>query len=304
MEKVLEIKNIDKSYGKHLVIKNVNLTVNKGDIYGLIGKNGSGKTTLFKIIMGLSKQSKGSVNILGSKDNASLEKARKNIGFFIGSNFFPYLTARENINYYRKIKGIKDKSEIDRVLKIVELDKVNKKFKDFSMGMKQRLGIANAILGNPKIVILDEPINGLDPQGIVDIRNTLHYLQEEYGTTLMVSSHILSELELVANKFGFINKGTLVRELSREELRNEAKSFVSLRVDDSKSAINILENMLNIDGLRIESNLIKLPSEYAKTTDVINEKLVKNNIRVYEILVEELTLENYYFNLIGEGKNV
>ena len=304
MNKVLELKNISKSYGKHNVIENVDLTVNEGDIYGLIGKNGSGKTTLFKLIMGLSNQNSGSISILESKTNVELTKSRKNIGFFIGSNFYPYLTARENINYYRKIKGIKDKNETSRVLKIVGLDKVNKKFKDYSMGMKQRLGIANAILGNPKIVILDEPINGLDPQGIVDIRNTLHYLKEEYGTTLLVSSHILSELELVATRFAFINKGMLVKELSREELRNEAKSFVRLKVDDSKLAMEILENKLKIKSTLVEPNTIKLSSKYSKSTDVINEILVKNSIKVYEILVEELTLEDYYFNLIGDEKNV
>ncbi len=304
MTKILELKNIDKNYGNHSIIKNVNLEVNEGDIYGLIGKNGAGKTTLFKLIMGLSKQNNGTINILGNTSSAGLTKSRKKVGFFIGGNFFPYLTADENINYYRKIKGIKEKKETERVLKIVGLYKVKKKYKEFAMGMKQRLGIANAILGNPKIVILDEPINGLDPQGIVDVRNTIKSLRDEYGMTLIVSSHILSELELVATKFGFINKGTLVKELTLKELRKDMESYISFKVDDSKLAANIVEQVIGDKGIMVESNLIKLPSEYANITDQINEQLVKSNIRVYEIRNEAVTLEDYYFELIGDGKNV
>ena len=146
-EAVITLKGIQKSYGKHQVLEEINLQVNKGDIYGLVGKNGSGKTTIFKVILGLSEYNGGEIVINGRSDSQGIKNGRKKIGFFVGSNFFPYMSARQNLEYYRTLKGIKDKKEIDRVLKIVELDKVKAPYKNFSLGMRQRLGIANAIMG-------------------------------------------------------------------------------------------------------------------------------------------------------------
>lgn len=160
---MIELQNINKYYKESHVLKNVNLNVRKGEIYGLIGKNGAGKTTIFKIILGLTQFDKGKLIISESKNRRDLIKNRKKIGFFIGHNFFGYLSAKDNLKYYCQLKGIKDTKEINRVLKLVGLDKNNKIFKSFSMGMKQRLGIANSLLGNPEILILDEPTNGLDP---------------------------------------------------------------------------------------------------------------------------------------------
>ena len=163
---MITLKDIQKSYGTHQVLKDVNLNIHQGEIYGLIGKNGAGKTTIFKIILGLSEFEHGKISIAGSKSNNDLLRARKRIGFFIGKNFFDYLDARDNLDYYCMMKGIKDKKEIDRVLEFVGLQNAKGQFGGFSMGMKQRLGIAGAMLGNPEIIILDEPVNGLDPQGI------------------------------------------------------------------------------------------------------------------------------------------
>ncbi|MEG1257263.1 ATP-binding cassette domain-containing protein [Clostridium sp.] len=160
---MIDLKHINKYYGDFHVTKDLNLHIKKGEIYGLIGKNGAGKTTIFKIILGLSDFSDGQLSIKNSKNYSELLTNRKKIGFFIGKNFFDYLNAKENLEYYRKLKGIEDKKEIDRVLKIVGLHTTTAKYKSFSMGMKQRLGIASAILGNPEILILDEPTNGLDP---------------------------------------------------------------------------------------------------------------------------------------------
>ena len=171
---VIKLENVKKSYGSHEVLKGVNMQVNRGDIYGLIGRNGAGKTTIFKMILGLSEMNAGTVSIMGSTNKQTLLKNRSRVGFLVGTRFYSYLNARRNLEYYATVKGIADreqKKEIDRVLEIVGLQGVKKPVKSYSLGMQQRLGIANAILGNPELLILDEPTNGLDPQGIADVRH-------------------------------------------------------------------------------------------------------------------------------------
>ena len=243
---MISLRNIQKSYGSHQVLRGVNLTVRQGEIYGLIGKNGSGKTTIFKIILGLTEFENGLLSIAGKSTKAELSNSRKKIGFFIGKNFFDYLTAAENLEYYRRMKGVRDKGETQRVLKLVGLDNSAAKFASFSMGMKQRLGIANAMLGNPEILILDEPVNGLDPQGIADIRNLLAALSRDYGTTIIVSSHILGELEHTATRFGIIDQGRVLREITHEDLK-VPNDKIQLRVSDCAAAKRILaENGISV----------------------------------------------------------
>lgn len=263
---VISLKGINKSYGKHKVLENVNIDIHKGDIFGLIGKNGAGKTTLFKVILGLSEYEGGELHIGDAKD--SLETGRKKIGFLIGSNFFPYMNAKQNLQYYCRMKGIHDKSEIERVLKIVGLDGVNKKFRQYSLGMKQRLGVANAILGNPEILILDEPTNGLDPQGIADIRNLIQKLNEEYGMTVIVSSHILGELQHTAHRFGIVDNGTVAKVISQEELATE-QNVVRISVED---------------------------------LDKAREALTAAGIHIKGEIKETLSLEDFYFGIVGGEK--
>ncbi len=270
-EAVIELTNIKKQYGSHAVLKGVNMRVNKGDIYGLIGRNGAGKTTLFKMILGLSEINDGKVSIMGSQTNGELFKNRNKIGFFVGTKFFNYLSARDNLKYYATVKGIprrQMKAEIDRVLDIVGLQNVKKPVKTFSLGMGQRLGIANAILGNPDILILDEPTNGLDPQGIADVRNMIKKFREEFGMTVIVSSHILGELENTADRFGIVHDGIVVKEITQDDL-NEKKSVIEIEVDNLEKA----RQLLTEGGVEI--------------TREINEKS---------------TLEDYYFRLVG-GRN-
>lgn len=267
-DKAVILSNIQKFYGKHEVLHNVDLEINKGDIYGIVGKNGAGKTTIFKIILGLSEYQGGTMNI-GGKDEDLLE-GRKKIGFFIGSNFFPYMNAKQNLNYYAQLKGIKEKDEVDRVLKIVELDGVKSNFKSFSMGMRQRLGIANALLGNPEILILDEPTNGLDPQGIVDVRCLIKSLNEDYGITIIVSSHILGELQHTAHRFAILNQGQVVKVVSQEDLLSTEKT-VRLSVDDLEKAKQVLTEA---------------------GVSILNE------------VQETRSLEDFYFDLVGGTKNV
>ena len=266
---MITLSNIQKSYGSHQVLNDVSLNIQKGEIYGLIGKNGAGKTTIFKIILGLTEYEQGRVSIAGSKSEKDLLEARRKIGFFIGKNFFDYLSAKENLEYYRQMKGIKDKAETAHVLKLVGLQDANGKFSDFSMGMKQRLGIANALLGNPEIVILDEPVNGLDPQGIADIRNLIVDLNKKLGTTFIVSSHILGELEHTANRFGIIDSGRVLKEITHDDLKVR-NNKIEISVDDYEKAKKLLiDNHINIS---------KGTSEYK-------------------------SLEDYYFELLGGANN-
>ena len=266
-ESVISLKGIEKSYGPHKVLTDVNLDIHKGDIFGLVGKNGAGQTTMFKVILGLSSFQSGTVELCGT--GTDLAAGRKKIGFMVGSNYFGYMSARQNLDYYRILKGIKDKKEVDRVLKIVELDKVKRPVKTFSLGMKQRLGIANALLGMPDVLILDEPTNGLDPQGIADIRTLVQKLNEEYGMTVIISSHILGELQHTAHRFGIVNNGTVPCTITQEDLRSEQKA-VRIHVDDLERARKLLA-----DG----------------GVEVLNE------------VQETVSLEDFYFNMVGGAKN-
>lgn len=266
---MIKLDNIKKSYGKTEILKGVNMQINKGDIYGLVGKNGAGKTTIFKMILGLSEKNGGTVSIEGSKNDKELMQNRSKIGFLVGTKFYSYLSARDNLKYYATVKGIPDaKNEIDRVLEIVGLQDVKKPFKNFSLGMTQRLGIGNAILGNPDILILDEPTNGLDPQGIADVRHMVQRFRDEFGMTVIVSSHILGELEHTADRFGIVNGGVVVREITQDDLK-EKQASVEIAVDDLPKA---------------------------------REVLTANNIRIVREVEEKSTLEDYYFRLVGGSR--
>lgn len=266
---MIKLEHVNKYYGDFQVLKDAELHVRKGEIYGLVGKNGAGKTTIFKVILGLTDFQQGSLSIEGSKRKAELAAGRKKIGFFIGKNFFDYLNASENLHYYRRMKGIKDKSEVERVLKLVGLDKVNAKFGSFSMGMKQRLGIANAMLGNPEILILDEPANGLDPQGIADIRQLIRQLNEQQDMTIIVSSHILGELEHTADRFGIVHDGKILREITHEDLKHR-KNTVQIRVEDLEK---------------------------------VKQLFAEHHIPILEEVSSFKSLEEYYFELVGGAEH-
>ncbi len=216
-EIVLKTHKITKKYNKITAVDSFNMTIYKGDIYGLIGKNGAGKTTLSRIIMGLSIPNSGELTLFGESSQSKLNEVRKRTGSVIEiPALYPNLTAYQNLEYYRIQRGIPDKKVITSALEMVDLTNTNKKkFKNFSMGMKQRLGLALALLNNPDFIILDEPINGLDPMGIVEMRNTIIKLNQDYGITILISSHILKELYLVATRYGIINEGKLIKELSQ-----------------------------------------------------------------------------------------
>ncbi|MDR3072586.1 MAG: ABC transporter ATP-binding protein [Clostridiales Family XIII bacterium] len=292
---VIETQGLTKKYKNFLALDNATVQVEQRDVYGLVGKNGAGKTTFFKLVMGLTRPASGNIRIAG---NDNLNISRKQIGFMIGSTFFPYLSARKNMEYYRRLKGISDKSETARVLKLVGLDGVKKPFKQFSMGMKQRLGLAGALLGNPSIVFLDEPINGLDPEGISDIRNIIKALNREQGVTFVISSHVLSELDLVATRFGFIDHGILRKEISHEDLHRQTQKALIIEVDDVIRAGSILETNFGVKDYVIEKNNTIVLDDVSIRTNEIAKIFVDAGLALYSLRRRETTLEEYFMNLV------
>lgn len=226
MDSILETRNLTKYYGTAKVLDHADITINKGDIYGLIGKNGAGKTTIMKLILSMVNPSEGSIVLFG--ENVSKKPCINNrIGALIENPaFYPFLSATENLEYYRRVKGLSSNTDINKLIKEVGLEEAgNKKYKDFSLGMKQRLGIALALLGDPEFLVLDEPINGLDPEGIKEIRDLLIERNSKYGTTIFISSHILSELSQLATKYGIVHKGKILDEIQSGELTTDLETY-------------------------------------------------------------------------------
>ena len=300
-EIVLQTNNLTKKYKDFVALDNATITIHKGDIYGLIGRNGAGKTTLMKTITTLTNKTGGSFSLFGSEEE--LTESKRRIGCLIESPaFFDNLTAYQNLKYYSIQKGIVDEKQIDKVLKTVDLYKErNKKFKKFSLGMKQRLGIAFAILDNPDFIILDEPINGLDPIGIKEIRDTLKRLNEEEKITILISSHILSELYLIANHFCFIDKGRIIKDLSKEELDLECSKCIVIRTKDVKKATVVLEKELSTTNYKVIDNTEIRLYDYLENSAKVNKTLLSNDIEIMGIYESGISLEDYFDSLIKEG---
>lgn len=303
---VLKTHKLCKKYGSEFAVNNISMTINKGDIYGFIGRNGAGKTTLIRMITGLIHKTSGEIELLGSSGNITLDEAISMTGSVIETpTFYGDMTARENLEVSRLVRNIPGKQCIEDVLNMVGLKDVKKKkVKNFSLGMRQRLGIANALLGNPHLLILDEPINGLDPVSVVEIRELLKKINKEKETTILISSHILSELSELATCYGIINNGKLVEEITSEELSEKCKQYIELKVNDTKRAVVLLETELDIkDYVVQENNIIKI---YSNLNDVgkINTLLSTNGIIIEKILSKGQNLEEYFLNVIGDEANV
>ena len=238
MENVLTIKGLNKRYGKQQALHDVDLTIAKGDIYGLVGRNGAGKTTLLKAIVQLIQPTGGSLQLFGVEGGKAYTQMLKRVGNVIETPVaYDQLTAKQNLNYYCKISGVVEPDAVSKALSFVGLTNVgNKKYRDFSLGMKQKLGLAIALLNQPDFLILDEPINGLDPVAIVEFRELLLRLNQERGMTILISSHILEELYLVVLRFGVISEGRLIKEMTKHEFELMAKRFIQLEVDDVATA--------------------------------------------------------------------
>lgn len=300
-EIVLQTKQLTKRYRNFTALDHADMTVYREDIYGLIGRNGAGKTTMMKLVTGLSEQTEGEYSIFG-KTGTAAEKEKRRIGCLIENPaFFGNLTAYQNLRYYCYQKGITDLKQIDEALELVQLTDVrNKKFRKFSLGMKQRLGIAFAVLDNPDLIILDEPINGLDPIGISELRDTFRKLSQERCITLIISSHILSELYAVANRFLFIDKGKVLKEVTKQELDLECSRCLVVKTDDTKKTATILESKLNITDYKvIDSGEIRIYDESAKP-DILNKVLIQNDVSISGIYESGVSMEDYFKQLVGE----
>lgn len=299
---ILKTKNLTKKYKDFVALDNVNIDIKKGDIYGLIGRNGAGKTTLMKIIATLSNKTSGSFELFGNNDN-ELTSTKRRIGCLIENPaFFPNLSAYNNLKYYAIQKGIVNKEQIDEVINLVGLTEVkDKKFKTYSLGMKQRLGIAFAILDNPDFILLDEPINGLDPIGISELRDTFKKINEERNVTILISSHILNELNLVANKFGIIEKGRILKELTKEELDAECSKCIVIKTKDVNKAAITLEKELKTKNYKVVDNTEIRLYDYLDNSIKVNRVLIKNDIDIISLYETGITLEDYFKSVIKEG---
>lgn len=304
MEYILETDNLEKKYGHNKVISNLNMHIPKGAIYGLIGKNGAGKTTLIRILCSLQRPSSGTYNIFGiSNRNRKINSARKRIGAIIETpSICLDMTAEENLIEQYKIVGLPNFDDIQEILKLVRLeDTGKKKARHFSLGMKQRLGIAIALVGNPDMLILDEPVNGLDPEGIIEIRELILKLNKENGITFLISSHYLDELSKIATYYGFMNLNRIVKEISKDELEANFKKKMQINVSNIKECVKYLEE--NNIPYKVISNEIVEIYQKVKVSELV-VALSKRNCIINDFLEKDESLENYYLNLIGGAKDV
>lgn len=302
-EYLLSTSGLTKQFGHHKAVNNVDLHVKKGAIYGFIGRNGAGKTTFLKMISGLSKATSGEIEMFGYK-NEELKHVRSRISCLIEApGIYGNMSAYDNLAIKCKLFGIRDKQYIENILKVVGLSEVGKKkTKHFSLGMKQRLGIGLALVGEPDLLVLDEPINGLDPQGIAEIRDMLLRLKEEQNMTILISSHILEELSKIATHYGIIHNGSLIQELTREELMIRCSERMEVLLDDPKRAILVLDQMGFTNYQVMDQHKIYIYERLDESASV-NMQLAKAGILVRGIGITSEELENYFLNLTGGAQN-
>lgn len=302
MEYVIETKNLSKLYTKEFVVNNINMHVPKGKIYGLLGRNGAGKTTAMKMMLQLVQPTSGYIHLFGKDYKENKKELYSQIGSIIETpGFYENLTAYENLKILSSLRGKVKEDEIGKVLEKVSLqEERNKTFTNYSLGMKQRLGIAASIMHSPKLLILDEPTNGLDPIGISKIRTLLSELSKNEGTTILISSHVLSEIEQIADIIGVMHEGKLIEEVNMERLHKQSRKYMEFGVSDTLSAKRILKQFCQISDYSIHENNIRIYESNYNCGD-INRTLVVNGIQVTKVTTCEESLEDYFSNLIGGG---
>ena len=300
---VLKTNNLTKTYNGKEVVSNVNMSVKKGEIYGFLGPNGAGKTTLMRMLTNLVKPTSGEIEIFGEKLKDTSYEVLKRLGTIIEYPvFYEKLSARENLELHCEYMGYFDKKAIDKALDLVDLKNIdNKSVKDFSLGMKQRLGIARAITTKPELLILDEPINGLDPIGIKEFRDLFKMLSKEYGITILISSHILAEIEQIADTIGVINNGRLIEEVSMESIRAGNTEYIELIVGDAEKVAYVLSNELNISNFKVlDSKTIRI-YDGSISQNQITKTLINSDISIEGITKKNGSLEEYFLNLLNGG---
>ena len=297
MEYVLQTFNIEKKYNKQKALAGVNMNIQKGDIYGFVGENGSGKTTIIRLITGLIFADEGSYELFGvsNKDKKILE-SRKKVGAVVETpSIYRNMTAYENLKTQCLLLGVNDENKINEVLETVGLADLydsKKQAGNFSLGMRQRLGIAMALLNEPEFLILDEPMNGLDPEGIVSMRELIIHLNKNKNITFLISSHILTELSLIANRYGIISKGKIIKEISYEDMKKECRKSLYIQTQDIEKLVKVVEG-LEVDIL---SNGVKVYGDIS-INELLN-KIIKAKVQIDSINSNESSLEEYYLDVI------
>lgn len=298
---VIETKQLTKIYGEQTAVSKVNLHVKKGRIYGLLGRNGAGKTTIMKMVLGLASITSGDVDVFGKNIKGREKRVYPRIGAIIETpGFYPNLTGTENLEIFAKLRGTAAPHAVKNALEIVGLPYKDKKlFSKYSLGMKQRLGIANAILHDPELLILDEPTNGLDPIGIAEVRDFIKRLSSEQGKTILISSHILSEIALLADDIGIIDCGVLLEESSMNELKKRNSKYILLQVSDVPKTSLILEREFYTKDYSVQDEHTLRIYDTSLNMGKINKFLVMQNITVTSSGLCDDTLEDYFKKITG-----
>lgn len=300
-EPILVTRALTKKYGGAAAVEGVDLYIEKGQIYGLVGRNGAGKTTIIRMLTAQTVPTSGEIELFGETDEKGISAARARVGAMVEiPSFYPYLTARENLEYYRRQRGIPGEACVDRALEQVGLhDAGKKKFKQFSLGMKQRLGLALALMNHPDLLLLDEPINGLDPEGIVEFRSILLELNRQRETTILISSHILSELSNIATHYGFLDQGRMLEQVSAGRLSEKCRACLQLTVDDASRAALVLEQRLGTRDYEVlPGNILRL-YHFLDCPQDVTAALVEADVALFSAENKNTTLEDYFLSLIG-----
>lgn len=302
---ILQAHGLTKEYRNTIALDHIDLQIEKGKIYGFIGRNGAGKTTFLRLVTGLAFPTSGTLALWGENAAKELNEQRKRIGCMIETPaLFPSMTAYQNMEIQRIQRGIPDKTVIEKTLKMVGLKDIGKKsVRNFSLGMRQRLGIAIALLNTPEFLILDEPINGLDPAGIVEVRDLLKSLNNEYGMTILVSSHILEELYQIAKEFILIDKGKIIEEISDRELNERCKRHIAIKTTDSQKALIALEEKLHTENFKLLPDGVIHLYDYIDDMEKVATVLSDAHILVTGLSVSGDTLEDYFLSITGGTKN-
>lgn len=302
-EYVIETKQITKSYGSILALDNVNIHVKKGSIYGLIGDNGAGKSTLLKLLAGHVFATSGEIQLFGKYGEKELERCRKQAGCMIEQpGFFPDMTVEKMLEYYRIQKGIPDKGKVDEMLSLTDIVvKRKSKCKDLSLGQRQRLGLAIAMIGEPQLLLLDEPINGLDPSGIIEFRNLLHRLNKQKNITILLSSHILSELQQIATVYGFLSKGKLIEEISAQALHEKCSDFIEIKVTDVEKYSVLLEHFFPKDSYKVLPDKAIRIFKPQEQPEAYSKLASEHGIYITGMGRIQSSLEDYYMELKNGG---
>lgn len=301
MEFMIETNNLVKSYKEQAAVDHVNLHIRKGSIYGLLGRNGAGKTTIMKMILGLTKATSGEISIMGKSLKNHEHEMYARIGVMLDTlSFYPNLTATENLQVFAKLRGTISRSAVGDALEIAGLPFADKKrFSEFSLGMKQRMGFANAIMHDPELLILDEPSNGLDPVGIVEMRKYIKMLSEEKGKTILISSHILSEIALLADDIGILHNGKLLEESSYAELQSRNRQYILLQVSSAGAASRVLEQQFHTADYIVEDeNTLRL-FNVSHSAAELNKVLLQNKVSVMGLQTSYESLEDYFKKITG-----